>query len=99
MYGLLKYYHAYILLISKGLDGTTTRSLECVLIPSSISVALKGRQISAKTTCNFIIYSGLLCYNKAHCAWNNKYSGQEEATLRIVKFLKESRELVLQMRD
>ena len=34
-----------------------------------------------------------------YAAWNNNYSGQEEATLCIVKCLKEHRKLVFQMRN
>ena len=41
------------------------------------------------------------CYAKftlcKGCAWNNSYSGQEEATLCIVYCLKEDRKLVFQM--
>ena len=33
------------------------------------------------------------------CAWNNKYSEQEEAALYIVKSLKENSKLVLQIRN
>ena len=35
----------------------------------------------------------------SYAAWNSNYSGQEEATLCIVKCLKEDRKLVFQMRN
>ena len=41
-----------IILISKGLHGVTAWSLEHVLIPSSISVALKESQVLSKMTCS-----------------------------------------------
>ena len=41
-------------MISKGLHGVMVRSLECVFIPYSISVALKGSQVSPKVTCSYI---------------------------------------------
>ena len=52
-YNFRQYFCLYgmcILLISKGLHGVITRSLESVLIPSSISVAFKGSQVSPKMT-------------------------------------------------
>ena len=68
-------------------------------MPSSISVALKGSQVSPKITCIYIyvyVYAYVVgCY----AACNNNYSGQEEATLCIVKCLKEDRKLVFQMRN
>ena len=55
---------------------------------------LKGSQVSPKITCSYMYVVG--CY----AAWNNNYnSGQEEATLCIVKCLKEDRKLVFQMRN
>ena len=64
---------------------------------SSISVVLKGSQVSPKITCSYIcIYMYVVgCY----AAWNNNYSWQEEATVCIVKCLKEDRKLVFQMRN
>ena len=88
-------YHTYNLLISKGLHGITARSLECVLMSSSISVALKGSQVSPKITCSYTYAYVACCY----AAWDNNYSGQEEATLYIVKCLKEDRKLAFQMRN
>ena len=64
--------------------------LKCVLMPSSISVALKGSQVSPKITCSYMYMYVVDCY--ATC--NNNYSGQEEATLCIIKCLKEDRKLV-----
>ena len=64
-------------------------------MPSSISVALKGSQVSPNITCSYTYMYVAGCY----AAWNNNYSGQEEATLCIVKCLKEDRKLVFQMRN
>ena len=61
----------------------------------SISVVLKGSQVSPKITCSYTYMYVVGCY----AAWNNNYSGQEEATLCIVKCLKEDRKLVFQMRN
>ena len=63
-------------------------------MPSSILVALKGSHVSPKITC-----SSMYMYVVVYAAWNNSYSGQEEATLCIVKCLKEDRKLVFQMRN
>ena len=58
----------------------------------NISVVLKGSQVSPKITCSYIL-SG--CYAKCtlckSCAWNNSYTGQEEAIPCIVKYLKEDK--------
>ena len=62
---------------------------------SFISVALKGSQVSPKITCSYTYIYVVGCY----AAWNNNYSGQEEATLCIIKCLKEDRKLVFQMRN
>ena len=59
-------------------------------MPSSISVALKGSQVSPKITCSYTYIYVAGCY----AAWNNNYSGQEETTLCIVKCFKEDRKLV-----
>ena len=64
-------------------------------MPSSISVAVKGSQVSPKVTCSYTYAYVAGCF----AAWNNNYSGQEEATLCIVKCLKEDRKLVFQMRS
>ena len=40
-----------------------------------------------------------VCVVGCYAAWNNNYSGQEEATLCIVKYLKEDRKLVFQIRN
>ena len=64
-------------------------------MPSFISVALKGSQVSCNITCCYTCIYVAGCY----AAWNNNYSGQEEATLCIVKCLKEDRKLVFQMRN
>ena len=88
-------YIQYNLSISKGLHGVTARLLKCVLMPSSISVALKRSQVLPKITCSYTYVYVVGCY----AAWNNNYSGQEEATLCIVKCLKEDRKLVFQMRN
>ena len=64
-------------------------------MPSSISVALKRSQVSPKITCSYTYVYVVGCC----AAWNNNYSGQEEATLCIVKCLKEDRKLVFQMRN
>ena len=58
-------------------------------------VTLKGSQVSPKITCSYTYIHVAGCY----VAWNNNYSGQEEATLCIVKCLKEDRKLVFQMRN
>ena len=64
-------------------------------MPSFISVALKGSQVLPKLTCSYMyIYVGG-CY----AAWNNNCSGREDATLCIVKCLKEDRKVVFQMRS
>ena len=68
----------------KGLCRITARWLECVLMSSFISII-----------CSYTYISVVGCY----AAWNNNYSGQEEATLCIVKCLKEDRKLVFQMRN
>ena len=65
-------------------------------MPSSISVALKGSQVSPQITCSYTYIYVVGCY--AACR-NNNYGGQEEATLCIVKCLKEDRKLVFQMRN
>ena len=73
--------------------------LECVLIPSSILVALKGSQVSPKVTCSYGIYiystyTYWVAMLNGKCAlyygyaWNNSYSGLEEATLCIVICIK-----------
>ena len=67
-------------------------------MPSSISVALKGATYQPRllVAICIILYSYVVgCY----AAWNNNYSGQEEATLCIVKCLKEDRKLVFHMRN
>ena len=64
-------------------------------MPFSISVVLKGSQVSPQITCSYTYIYVAGCY----AAWNNNYSGQEEATLCIVKCLKEDRKLVFQMRN
>ena len=57
---------------------------------------LKGSQVPPKITCSYTYIYVVGCY----AAWNNNYnSGQEEATLCIVKCLKEDRKLVLQMKN
>ena len=63
-------------------------------MPSFISVVLKGSQVSPKITCSIRIYV-VGCY----AAWSNNCSGREEATLFVVKCLKEDRKLVFQMRN
>ena len=64
-------------------------------MPSSISVTLKGSQVSPKITCSCTFMYVVGCY----AAWNNNYSGQEEATLCIVEYLKKDSKLVFQMRN
>ena len=63
----------------------------------SFHLLLKGSQISPR----YIHVVG--CYAKCTlcegCAWNNSYNGQEEALLCIVKYLKEDKKLVFQMRN
>ena len=51
--------------------------------------------VSPKITCSCTHMYVAGCY----AAWNNNYSGQEEATLCIVKCLKKDRKLVFQMRN
>ena len=67
----------------------------CSRVIFSISVALKGNHVSPKITCSYMYMYVVGCY----AAWNNNYSGQEEATLCIVKSLKEDRKLVFQMKN
>ena len=61
-------------------------------MPSSILVALKGSQVSPKITCSYAYVYVAGCYAA-------NYSEQEEATLCIVKCLKEDKKLVFQMRN
>ena len=61
-------------------------------MPSSISVALYHPRLLVAIR-SYIYVVG--CY----AAWSNNYSGQEEATLCIVKCLKEDRKLAFQMRN
>ena len=49
-------------------------------------------------TQDYYVYMYIVYVVYCYAAWNNNYSGQEEATLCIVKCLKEDRKLVFQMR-
>ena len=78
-----------------GIKGTAWGHSQVIGMCSHVSVALKVSQVSPKITCNCAYISVAVCY----AAWNNNNSEQEEATLCIVKCLKEDRKLVFQIRN
>ena len=80
------------------IKGTAWNHKQVIGTCSSILVALKGSQVAAKITCIALLYI-VGYYAKCSLCLEQYNSGQEEATLCVIKCLKESRKLVLQMRE